>query len=568
MKIDPKLDSARKVSIVIDALQSGKIEVREEDKEWTSQLMGLPRGLTGLVDISSLSPETLAVARATALGLEYFHREEAETRAMEASGTQDAQCELFDLYERLFRGLVEVESAHVSSVSEIKARMLERVKRGDDFSRYNAIVAELAKFYATNANSMFNSAKEIGGIKSVTGGQRSFGPSALAATRISGLYCDTQLIPDPIYPFLTGELHLNAAFLQLAIALFHILPLRPLVDARLPEPPIFVFPSFDQVLAERDAITQAGIASLVLKVVAPVCNGTLYSIDELLEYAKTHESDFLRTVNEEQLFIPPGANVGAIKSADESIKWYLKELKGIRSEKMLSMLAKQPPGVILLNGILERIGPIFHLLENASELSAQPLLNQEVHWHYFEKCARAESLELINKKILPQESLDILRALQDESLTWLANIPIEGLTELRRNMEHAELREQLKKCTAQLVSVGEAEMPEMIREVRHGLEVLVQRQQKAMKDIEARYSPKKWAVGTGGVAVTVAAASMYFMPSFAAVAGVSAPLASAIAGFAGGGLGMVKELAGEIVEKKKARKSMLGLLATARYAPV
>jgi hypothetical protein len=565
MEIDPKLDSTRKVSIVIDALQSGKLKVREEDKEWTSQLMSLPRGLTGLVDISSLSPETLAMARAAALGLQFFHHEEAKARAAEASSAQDAQCELFDLYERLFRGLVELESAQVSSVSEIKARLLVRVKRGDDFSGYNAIVDELGKFYSTNASSMFSAAKEIGGIKSVSGGQRSFGPSALAATRISGLYCDTQLIPDPIYPFLTGELHLNAAPLQLAIALFHILPLRPLVEARLPEPPIFVFPSFEQVLAERDAITQAGIASLVLKVVTPVCNGTLSSIDELFEYAKNHESDFLRAVNQVQLFIPPGANVGAIKSTDESIKWYLNELKGLRSEKMLSMLAKLPPGVILLNGILERIGPIFHLLENASELSAQPLLNQEVHWHYFEKCARAESLELINKKILPQESLDILRALQDESLTWLANIPIEGLTELRRNMEHVELREQLKKCTAQLVSAGEAEMPEMIREVRHGLELLVQRQQKAMKDIEARYSPRKWAAATGGAFSVVAAASMYFMPALAAATGVSAPIASTIAGVAGGGLALAKEWTGEIVEKKKARKSMLGLLAAARY---
>ncbi|MFC8311973.1 hypothetical protein ACFUJV_35970, partial [Streptomyces olivaceus] len=95
----------------------------------------------------------------------------------------------------------------------------------------------LEQFYRENSASMFRAGKSLGGIKVVSGGQRRYGPSALSATRIAGLYCDTQLIPDPVWPFFAENLHLNALHLQLAIALFCILQLRPLVDARLSVPP-------------------------------------------------------------------------------------------------------------------------------------------------------------------------------------------------------------------------------------------------------------------------------------------------------------------------------------------
>lgn len=564
MEIDRHLDSVRKVSIVIDALKAGTLKVRAEDEVWARQLLSLPRGITGLVDISSLSPKTLSMVRAAALGVQFFHQEATAARESEALGSQDAQCRLFDLYERLFRSLINIESPRIISVAEIKARMLDRVSRGDDFSRYNEIIDELGDFYKANAGPLFRTAGEIGGLKSIAGGQRRFGPSALAATRISGLYCDTQLIPDPVYPHLTGNLHLNAAPLQLAIALFHILPLRPLVDARLPEPPIFVFPSFEETLEENDAITQAGLESLTLKIVAPFCSGTISSLEELYEYARKEESTFLDVVTAKQLFIPPGGAPGEVRSAEETIRIYMEDMKGVRSANLVSQLEKLPPGVLMVNGILERVRPIFHLLENANELSAQPLLSQEVHWHYFERCAEAESVELVNKKLLPKESLVVLRALQDESLTWLANIPVEGLTELRRNREHAEMREQLKKCTAQLVAAGDSELPEVVKEVRHGLEVLVQGQQKSIREIEAKYSPKKWGGAVGGALSAATAASMHFMPALAAFAGVSTPVASAIAGLAGGGLMVAREQTGEFVDKRRARKSMVGLLATAK----
>ena len=564
MEISRDLDSVQKVSLVIDALKSGQLKVREQDEDWVRELLALPRGFMGQVDITPLSPEVLSIARAMAIGLSHFKQEQDEHASSRTLGLHDAQCELFRLFEKLFIALVGVPSDTVSLTAEIKARLLERVRNSNHrfVDEVNTTADEIEEFYQENAISIFRAAKSLGGVKVVTGGQRQYGASALTATRIAGLYCDTQLIPDPIYPFFTGDLHLNAMHLQLAIVLFHILPLRPLVDARFPEPPIFIFPSFEESLEERDVITKSGIASLLVKVVAPACNSKLHTIEELFEYARRDEQSFIDAISRERLFVPPGGDPENIGSAQESVRIYLRELQGIRSTQQLSELGKQPLGIIVLNAILERLRPQYHLLENAEELTAQPMLSQRVHWYYFERCALAEAHNLINKRVLSRESLDVLRALQDDSLKWLANIPIDGLVELRSNLEHAEFREKLKSCTSQLTSAGPSELEAVTREVRHGLEVMIQQQQVAIRAIEAKYSTKKWATIAGAGLGAAVGASMFFMPTFAAAVGVTPSEASVIGGLGAGGIELTKALAGQFIEKRQARRTLLGLLAT------
>jgi hypothetical protein len=566
MEIDRELDSAQKVSRVIDALKAGSIKVRREDEAWVKELLALPRGVTGLVDISKLSAKTLATARATALALAGLEQEVNEKDNLSTFNLADAQCTLFRHYEDLFYALIGTASGNVESIEEIKARMLDRLRHSADSLAIdsNAEAGLLEQFYHENSGSLFRIAKSIGGVKVVLGGQRQFGSSALAATRIAGLYCDTQLIPDPIYPFFFGELHLNALHLQLAINLFHILPLRPLIDARLAVPPILVFPSFEEPLEDSDAITQAGIASLLIEVVGPVCDPGIKTAEELFEYAKKNEQAFLDGITREKLFIPPGVNPESVGSAADGVHIYLKGLEGRRDERLLDQMRRLPRGVLVLNAILERLRPQYHLMENAGELGAQPLLSLPAHWHYFERCSQAETRVLVNEKILSKEAFDILRALQDDSLTWLANIPVSGLTELRERMEHVELREHLKKVTAQLTAAGPAELESVVREVRHGLEVLIQRQQKAIKDIEDRYSPKNWTTGTKSVLGAIAGASVSFMPSLAAITGVTTPIATALGALSTGGLSMVGDAVGRVVEKRKAKRTMLGMLAKAR----
>jgi hypothetical protein len=298
--------------------------------------------------------------------------------------------------------------------------------------------------------------------------------------------------------------------------------------------------------------------------VAPGCDPGIKSADELFGYAKKNEQAFLDAITREKLFIPPGVAPENAGNATDAAEIYLNDLKGIRDEEILSNMRRLPKGVLVLNAILERLRPQYHLIENSGELAAQPLLSQPAHWYYFERCSQAESRMLVDEKILSKDAFNILRALQDDSLAWLANIPVSGLTELRQRMEHAELRDHLKKVTAQLTAAGPSELESVVREVRHGLEVLIQRQKKAIKDIEDRYSPKNWTTGAKSALGAIAGASVYFMPSIAAVAGVTAPLAAAVGALSAGGLSMAGDAVGRLVEKQKAKKTLLGMLATAR----
>lgn len=567
--MDPErsADSAKKIFLVIKALKDGTLQVRPQDEAVVSELLALPTGVTGLPNISGVSPKTLAFARSLGLALIHLQNEQKEdTKLLTSLSFTDAQCKLFGLFESLFVALTGSSSNQVKSPEEIKARMQVRLRsRYSEFAdAVNRASGEIEQFYGTNAGALFSKARELGGVKVVTGGQRHFGPSALSATRIAGLYCDTQLIPDPIYPYFTGELHLNALHLQLAIDLYYVLPLRPLIDACLPEPPVAIFPSFEEVLELNDPTTMAGLASLAVKVVAPLLGAKVSTVDELFEYSRTHGTAFCQEVMSERLFVPPGASPETQLTAEQAVTIYLRELEGVRSADVLERMKRAPIGVLVMNGILERLRPQYHLLENADELVAQPLLSQAVHWHYFERCALAGTRELVRTHVLSKDAFAVLRALQDDSLGWLANVPIEGLLELRRNREHAELREELRKSSDQLTAAGRADLESVTREVRHGLQVLIQRQQQAIKDVQSRYSSRNWGIAASAAVGAVAGAGMMFMPSLAALAGVSAPIASAIGAVGAAGPSLAKELVRRAGEAKAVRRSMLGMLATAR----
>lgn len=557
-------DQAQRLLTAWKTLKARKMRVAPHLEKQAAEFMAAPLQMSGLVDTSGLSDEAISFGRMAGMGVRLLDSR-SEKPTPPHLHVREAQLELFRLFAQLFDALTGREVGLVAGEEEIRERMMWRIAHEDSemATRVNAAAEQLEAFYAANAHIAFGHAKTLGGMRLVTGGQRTFGPSALKAVRITGLYADTQLIPDPIHPFFTSDLRLNALHLQLANALFHILQLRPLVDAGFPVPPVFVFPSFEQPLQDNDAHTMHGMEQLALRLLGPLCDGSVASLGDLFDYARKHEDEFLQAILENRLFVPPGGDPNRTLQPSEAVREYIAQLEGVRSDETLGMLKKMPAGVVILNGVLERLAPQYHLIENANELGAQPLLSQAVHWHYFEKCATANAAELRRRDVLSEQALQTLRAVQDDSLSWLANIPVEGLCELIANNEHRWLREELNKYTSQLACSGEVGTSEMVREVNHGLASLVQRQQKAMNDIEKKYQPKKWAAYLGGGAgLAVAGAAM--LPILSPFLGVTIPIAGALAAIGGGALGFSKEKIGEQAEKRQAQRSMIGMLATAR----
>lgn len=522
--------------------------------------------MLGLVNMRNLSEEAVSFGRTAGMALLFESQSEKSLQPLPFTPIGDAQSDLFQLFAQLFSALTGRAVELVSNEQEIQDRMLWRFKHEHKAmaDATKGAVDELVEFYSANVSNLFQHAKTLGGMRLVTGGQRTFGISALSAVRITGLYADTQLIPDPVYPFLTADLQLNAMHYQLALVLFHILQLRPLVDARLPVPPVFVFPSFEEALEKNDPYTKHGIEQLFVRMVSPVCNGSVASVDEMVEYSIKHGNFFTQSLLASGLFIPPGAQPGQQFDVTDAVKAYFDALVGVRSRERLEEMKTWPTGMLLLNCVLERVRPHFHLLENATEFGAQPLLSQSVHWHYFEKCAQANAEELLHKSVLSMQAFQTLRSVQDDSLSWLATIPISTLAKLIANDEHRWLREELNRYTAQLAGSAVIDTNDMVREVSFGLASLVQRQQKAMSDIERKYTPKKMAAYVSAGSGLAVAATAAFLPMLAPLLGVGVPIAAATAAAGGGILGFGKEKIGELVEKRQAERSMLGVLATVR----
>lgn len=569
MNSTDELDSwtAQRLLMAWKAMRSGKLKFPPELQHCADELLAASLTAIGLVDTRGMSRQTIMIAKTfgSALSIQEESAPEPPKDSVPSS-MAGLQTELFGLFSNLFAAVTGRTHGLINDENEIKERMIWRVKHETDSFEKSVKFAteELREFYSHHSINMFKHAKCFGGMRLVSGGQRLFGPSALNGIRVTGLYADTQLIPDPVFPFLHSDLSLNAAPLQLAIQLFHLLQLRPLVDAELPVPPVFIFPSFEEHLEQEDAHTKLGIERLAIRLVAPLCEGQISSLDDLFDYSIKHEAQFLQSLMPSGLFVPPGRKPGIELTAEAAAKQYIADQEGRRSSTLLEQMKRLPLGLLLLNGVLERLRPHYHLLENASELGAQPLLTQPVHWHYFEKISTATARDLRSKELLSEQAFQTLRAIQDESLSWLANIPVTKLAELLSNSEHRWFREELNKYTSQLASIGTIDTSTMVREVNHGLASLVQRQQKSLTDIERKYAPKKTAAYAAGIAGAGLAATALLLPSLSPLLGVSVPIVT-LAGAAGGALmGYGKERLGEAVEKSHSEKSMLGILATTR----
>lgn len=558
MDREEQIDITQRLLNLQAAVRNDKMHFRPQDEEQVREFMAVSLKPGELLEPGRLSKQTLSLVRTSAMALRFMDMERRDEIVAEIS-LPDGQSELFRLFAEIFIVLTGHSYNTIYSHEDLIKSMGGQVRgNAEAFEcKFNAAAQNLGKFYDKHSTALFRHAKELGGLKVVLGGQRTFGSSALGGVRKMGLYVDTQLIPDPIFPFLEAELQLKSKYIDFLLNLHRILQLKPLVDARLPVPPIVVFPSFENKLVEKDVQTQVGINDLVLQVIGSACPATLSSMDELMKYAHKRPDEFIDAMLTAQLYVPPGAIPSQRLSAREAIELHLAELREYRSPENMAAMEKLPPEAVIIVGIMERLAPQYHLLENGEEFLAQPLLTQQVHWHYFEKCAQSAAQTLRRNGILSEEALLTVRALQCEGLAWLENVPIPMLAELLQNQENLIFREELHKHTAILSAADGTDLERVVREVTHGVESLVQKHQKTINDIEAKYSSKNalgLSFGAGGVILGTAA---QFIPSLG-ILEVAAPVVAGTAALAN----YAKEKIQERTEKKLARRSLLGVLAT------
>jgi hypothetical protein len=549
-------------------LREGKVHLGASEEAIKKDLQRVRRDGNGLIIPETVSPALRALSLATSSAARMPSGEAASNNAPDVLNPVLAQRELFSLFEDLFIATVGKEHTRYGSDDEFRDDFLRRARSSpDEFDKkFSGAIEKLSSYYDRHMHRLFQEAKRIAGLKLVLGGQLQFLSSHLNGVRQMMLYSDTVLIPDPVYPFLEASTVENVAVpLQMAIAAFYLLKLKPLIDADLPYPAVFVFPSFERSLEEKDVVTQQGILGLAVRLVGTATGAKLESMADAAEFAVKHESEFMAAVTENRLFVPPGhapdENIDAYAARDS----YLAGIAGTRPESHIAALRSLPVGHLVLQGIIERVRPQYHLLENADSLYAQPMVALPVQWHYLERVTASTAKSLEGKGVLPKGSLAVYRGLQDPSLVWLGNVPIDALVNLRRDEANKDFRKRMSELTKELESASVSEIDRVARGVAHSLASLLNAHQKDIRDIEEKYDTKyrKTLTLSGGAGILTLAAP--YLPILSEVFGASAT-ATATATVAAGAVfkAYVNDKLDESAEKRKLRRSLLGVLASAK----
>ena len=391
---------------------------------------------------------------------------------------------------------------------------------------------------------------QLGGVKLVLGGSSRFTSSHLSSVRKMLLYADTIFIPDPILPWIESQ-RTEERFRDVLAAesAFELLHLKPLVDADLPYPPVVVFPSWEKSLEAKDDQTRAGQQALVTGVLSTELGRSFATFEELGAFARDASADFLRLVDEKKLLIAPGGQIG--DSLQTSIQLYRDSIQRWRSREYQEQIDALSTAGFVFNGLCERIGPMYHLLENAEELIANPMMPLAVHWHYFQLCSRLFERRLKDLGLLQEETVAEIRSLETPSHRWLGDLPMDGLVQLRLRGENELFRARMRDFTGALQGSNLSDINRVAAEVSRAISALILEHQKTIREIQEKYD--RHAIHTALLAGVTLAATI--VPTIG-------PLFGGVALLAPAGKFAWDTLSKQL-DRRAASRSLMGVLAEA-----
>ena len=431
----------------------------------------------------------------------------------------------------------------------IRAKAHDIAPRGE--SAFLWLDKEVGSWVAKGGMKAFAAARQLGGMKLVLGGSSRFLGSELNSVSASVLYSDTVLIPDPVMPWLerprTEERFQHVLVLQAVHTLLH---LKPLIDADLPYPAVVVFPSWEKLLEEHDQETKEGISRLISDVLSYYLQESLTSLDEVRDYANLHPEKFCSAIEAGRLFVAPGGDIGAPLS--DGLNRYQTDMKTWRSHEWNAQYERLPQYLQVLNGVLERLSPFYHFLENAQEFCGHPLMCIEQHAHYFSLLSRTCSARLEELGIVQPKTKVLVDAIGSHRLHWMGDIPATTLVTLRQRNENEAFRNRLTPAVERLRVAEFTDMERVAAEVCHEIESLVADHDKKLRHLREKYGRIHGQTAALALGATTAA----FIPALAPFLGSAIPFAMAVKY----GHDKITELA----EKRSLSRSLIGVLAHAR----
>lgn len=458
---------------------------------------------------------------------------------------------LFELFSEFFRRATGIDTpdqfATFDSFSDaIRGNSATLAQRGQ--GAFVWADENIRPYYVKESSAAYGNARQLGGLKLVLGGGSEFLSTHLASVRGSLLYADTVLVPDPVFPwFETDRLEERFRHVKLLRAIFAILHLKPLIDADLRIPPVCVFPSFEKLLDANDEVTQKRSSQLITDVLAYHIDPGFQQLNDVLQFADQHPERFLEKVGQANLFVAPGGPIG--EPVHDALARYLDDLETWRSPEWLAPFRKLPVHAQVLNGIMERIAPQYHLLENADELASHPLVAIEQQAHYLRIIADMDNARLTRLQALDPAHETLIRGLGHKRMRWLNNVPTDALIELRRNGENVQFRDRLLNSFNALRGADLTNIDRVAAEIATEISRMQAEHDAHIKEIQEKYQTKYGQTAVGAWAATGAA----FIPALAPFVGAAVPFAVA-------GKYAWDKIA-ETQERHAAERSLIGVVA-------
>lgn len=442
------------------------------------------------------------------------------------------------------------EFATVASFDQtIRANAKKIAPRGE--SAFKWLDTEVRQYQATDGMRAFRAAKEVGGMRLVLGGSSRFQGSQLRGVWRGLLYGDTVLIPDPVLPWLERERSEERFQHVLVLKAVHcLLHLKPLADADLPYPAVAIFPSWEKSLEDNDEVTQSGISQIVADLVASATGAHLEDLHDVIDFSSKFPDDLLQAADRNTFVVAPGGIIGRPirealqETADEYAQW--------RSESWLASYERLPTSRKIITILLERITPIYHLIENAQEFRGSPLMCIEQQAHYFKLVSKLGGSRLNNLRLLDSKTQSALNAISSRRLMWMSNIETNALIKIRQDNGNIEFRRIIADAVARLDKSDLDDIDAVASEVCHSLDIAISNFNNSIADVRANSRNnhvQTLVLGAGTLGAML-------IPSLMPLLGVAAPFALAAK--------YTHDKLHEIRQERNLRQSMIGVLASAK----
>jgi hypothetical protein len=462
------------------------------------------------------------------------------------------QAEYFQLLEEFFERATGMTASAFATVdgfsSEVRRSAESLAPRG--LSAFTWFEKAFSDHMSMHGTTDFSLAKRQRGSNLVLGGSSRFHGSQYRAVIRGLLLADAVLVPDPVLPwFEDGRTEERFRHVHLLQQVHGILHLKPLIDSDFGDPAVVVFPSWERMLESQDSYTQRALGSFIAGVVGNELGLEFESLMELSRYAEEQEEAFLRGIESAQLLVAPGGAPG--DPLRQGINAYRKEISRYRDERWQRFAEQASDSAVVLNGLQERLSRFYHLLENADELSASPLLCLESHWHYLSKCASFLAARVRAPDVISSGLARVVEAIAGPALQWLDHLRLEDVVSVRREGGNQEFRRRLGSEMALLHESARGDLAEVTSRVLLTAKTLVREYDIELEAIRARFQKKyAWTAVAAAAAATTA-----FIPLLAPLVGATAPLVI--------GASYAAEKLDEIDERKRAQRSLMGVLAKA-----